>query len=183
MKRILLTGMSGTGKSTVIGKLVARGYKAVDADCDEFSTWVEVLDDSEVAGSPVEANKDWVWREERIQQLLSTEDADILFLSGCAPNMGKFLSQFNHIVLLSAPADAIIERLASRTKNAYGKRPDEVVRVLDLIETVEPLLRRAADHEIDTSAPVEDVVASLLRLVESAKQCPSRPNMVPRPGV
>ena len=34
VKRILLTGMSGTGKSKVIGELAARGYKAVDADCD-----------------------------------------------------------------------------------------------------------------------------------------------------
>ncbi len=42
MKRILLTGMSGTGKSTVIAELATRGYKAVDADGDEFSQWMEV---------------------------------------------------------------------------------------------------------------------------------------------
>ena len=158
--------MSGTGKSTVIGELAARGYKAIDADCDEFSTWVEVLDNSEVAGSPVEANKDWVWREDRIQALLSTENTDVLFLSGCASNMGKFLSQFDHIVLLTATGDVLVERLASRTNNSYGKQPDEVTRVLGLIETVEPLLRRVAGHEIDTSAPVEDVVATLLRAAE-----------------
>ena len=43
MKRILLTGMSGTGKSTLISELAARGYKAVDADCDAFSEWVEFI--------------------------------------------------------------------------------------------------------------------------------------------
>jgi hypothetical protein len=37
MKRILLTGMSGTGKSTVTSELAVRGYKAVDLDCDTFS--------------------------------------------------------------------------------------------------------------------------------------------------
>jgi dephospho-CoA kinase len=166
MKRILLTGMSGTGKSTVIGALAARGYKAVDADCDEFSEWVEFVGGSDVAGSPVETDRDWVWRENQIQELLSTEDADVLFLSGCASNMGKFLPQFDHVVLLSAPADVIVERLNTRTNNPYGKHPDEVARVLSLRETVEPLLRRAAGHEIDTSASLDVVVTSLLGLVQ-----------------
>ena len=58
MKRILVTGMSGTGKSTVIGELAARGYKAVDADCDEFSEWVEFTGDSGSFGSPVEVDRD-----------------------------------------------------------------------------------------------------------------------------
>src|SRR5262245_40282788 len=169
MKRVLLTGMSGTGKSTVIGELAAHGYKAVDADCDEFSEWVEVRGDSEAAGSPVEADRDWVWRADRIQALLSTEDVDVLFLSGCASNMGKFLPQFDHIILLSAPAGVTVERLGTRTNNAYGKRPDEVARVLSLKETVEPLLRRAAGHEIDTDAPLDEVVTTVLRLAQVQK--------------
>lgn len=166
MKRILLTGMSGTGKSTLIRELAARGYQAVDADCDELSEWVTSDTTSESPGSPVEADRDWVWREDRIRDLLSAEDADVLFLSGCAANMGQFLPQFDAVVLLSAPAEVIAERLHRRTGNQYGKRPDEVARVLELVETVEPLLRRAAGYEIDTSAPVEEVVATVLRLAQ-----------------
>jgi shikimate kinase len=169
MKRVLLTGVSGVGKSTVIDELAARGYKAVDVDDDQFSEWVTVVDDSDTAGTPVEPGRDWVWREDRIQELLSTEDTDVLFLSGCAPNMGQFLPQFDHVILLSAPPEVIVERLRTRTNNPYGKRPDEVARVLDLVETVEPLLRNAAGHEIDTSAALDDVVATVLRLTQSEK--------------
>ena len=165
MKRILLTGMSGTGKSTVIDELAARGYKAVDADCDEYSEWVEFKGDSGSFGSPVEVDKDWVWREDRIKDLLSTEDTDVLFLGGCAENMRKFLPKFDHVILLSAPADVIVERLRTRINNPYGKHPDEIARVLGLVETVEPLLRRVAGHEIDTSVCLEDVVTTLLQLV------------------
>ena len=96
--------------------------------------------------------------------LLSTEDADLLFVSGCAANMGKFLSQFDHIVLLSAPAEVIVERLATRTTNTYGKRPEEVARTLELMECIEPRLRRIAGHEIDTSAPLDEVIATILRI-------------------
>ena len=170
MKRILLTGISGIGKSTVTSELAAHGYKAVDADGDEFSEWVAVSGDlEEAAGSPVEADRDWVWREDRIRELLSIEDAEVLFVSGCAANMGKFLPQFDHVVLLSAPADVMVERLRTRTNNSYGKHPKEVARVLSLKESVEPLLRRVAGHEIDTSACLDDVVANVLQLVGSRK--------------
>lgn len=167
MKRILLTGISGVGKSSVIVELAARGYKAVDADGDDYSEWRAVGDDDDIPGSPVEPGRDWVWREDRIQALLATEDADILFLSGCAANMRAFLPQFDRIILLSAPAEVIVERLATRTTNQYGKRPDEAARVLSQIQTVEPLLRRAANEEIDTSAPLDAVVATILRLAQA----------------
>ncbi len=144
----------------------------MDADCDEFSEWVEVTGDVAMPESPVEPDRDWVWREDRIQGLLSTEDADVLFLSGCAQNMGKFLPLFDHVVLLHAPAEVIVERLGTRTNNPYGKHPDEVARVLRLVDTVEPLLRRASGYEIDTSADLDDVVATLLRLVQSQSDAP-----------
>jgi len=167
VKRILITGMSGTGKSTVISELAARRYKAVDADSDEFSEWVEISGDTGTLGSPAWGARDWMWREDRVQGLLSTEDTDVLFVSGCAANMRKFLPQFDHVVLLSAPTKVLVERLRTRTTNSYGKHPDEVARVLSLIEQVEPLLRRAAGHEINTAAPLDEVVAALVKLAQA----------------
>jgi len=160
MKRVLLTGMSGTGKSTLIRAFAARGYEAIDTDSDEWSEWVYVTDDPDSSDSTPEP--DWVWREDRIQRLLSTEDGDVLFVSGCRSNQGKFYAQFDHVVLLSAPVELIVERLATRTTNSYGKHPTKLARVLRHLQTVEPLLRRTASLEVDTSAPLDQVIETIL---------------------
>ena len=86
----------------------------------------------------------------------------MLFVSGCAPNQGKFYAQFDHVVLLTAPAAVIAKRLTTRTTNPYGKDPDEVDRTLLLQQDVEPLLRRRADLEVDTTAPLDEVIAAIL---------------------
>jgi broad-specificity NMP kinase len=145
---VLITGMSGTGKSTVIKELAARGYEAVDADHNGLSELVSIPAGSDRSGLGVE--QDWIWREDRIADLLSTEDAEVLFLSGTASNQGKFYGQFDHIVLLTAPASVMAERLAHRTNNPY---------------TVEPLLRRVVDLEVNTSVPVDEVVDKILGLI------------------
>ncbi len=172
MKRVLLTGMSGVGKSTVVGELEERGYKAIDTDYGGWSHWVNV-ETGRPAAPPGEGEEawetvDWVWREERMARLLATEDADVLFVAGTSPNQGKFRDQFDLVVLLSAPQEVLVERLTQRTNNPYGTTPGSLARVLEHVETVEPLLREVAHHEIDTSAPLEEVIDELLDLVDAA---------------
>jgi dephospho-CoA kinase len=144
--------MSGTGKSSVIQALVARGYKAIDTD----DGWCEPLPDGRQR-----------WREDAIGQLLDTEDTGVLFVAGCEENQIRFHPRFDLIILLSAPAEVLVERLASRTSNPFGKSPGELERVLDDLRAVEPLLRKAADHEIRTTIPLGDVITEVLCLAGS----------------
>lgn len=157
MKRVLVTGMSGTGKSTVIQELQRRGYKAIDTDWD--SKW------EEPPATPSDG-PGWLWREDQIGTLLDTEDADALFVSACVENQGRFYPRFDHIVLLSASSQLTRERLARRTTNPYGQLPVEVDELLRFKTTVEPRLRRSATVEIDTGQPLRQVVEAIVRLIE-----------------
>ncbi len=149
MKRVLLTGMSGTGKSSVIRELAALGYKAIDT----ADGWCGQLPGGRQR-----------WREDAIARLLDTEDADVLFIAGCEENQVRFYPRFDLIILLSAPAQTMIERLTARTGNPYGKAAGDMDRILGDLASVEPLLRTTADHEIRTTAPLTDVVAMVLHL-------------------
>jgi dephospho-CoA kinase len=152
--KVLVTGMSGTGKSSALRLLAARGHRTVDTDTDAWSYWVTLPD-----GSP-----DWIWREDAINDLLRSHVDGSLFVAGCKTNQGRFYSDFDHVVLLSAPVDLLFTRIAARKDNPYGKTSAEQEMILRHVAEVEPLLRASATIEIDTSAPLEDVVSQLEQL-------------------
>jgi hypothetical protein len=153
MKRVLITGMSGTGKSAVIQEL--------DPGAIRLTTSIRPSGLNDAAPSdgltPVQG-KDWVWRENRVRELLSGSEEGTLFISGCAENMDRLFPLIDCIILLSAPVDTIVERLETRSPGGYGHVAEERRKVVDLISTVEPLLRESADQEIDTRKPVRATV-------------------------
>ena len=109
MKRILLTGMSGTGKSSVIAELRKRGYQAVDMD---EPGWSEYAPDGE-----------WFWREDRVQE----PDAPLVRRAGGAdahrPHRGQHRQPGDH----EADADAEERREAVEADPDHrpGGAPDQ----------------------------------------------------------
>ena len=97
----------------------------------------------------------------------STKTTTALFISGCVSNQGTFYPRFDAVVLLSAPADVILARVGSRETNEFGKSDAERDRILDDLAKVEPLLRSGATAEIDTRAPLDEVVNALERIADT----------------
>ena len=77
--------------------------------------------------------------------------------------MGQFYPLIEVVILLSAPRATIMARLEARTTDGYGQTEDERRKVAALVATVEPLLRDAADCEIDTSGSLDAVVDEVVR--------------------
>ena len=158
MKRVLITGMSGTGKSAVVRELAARGHWAVDLDTPEWSQWVDA--DASDTLTPGQG-KDWVWRED-LSERFSRGDEGTLFISGCAETMRRLFPLIDTIILLSAPIATIMKRLEARSSDGYGNTDAAEGRRAHRNDRAD--LRKSASHEIDTSRPVWATVDEILKL-------------------
>ena len=151
MRRVLVTGMSGTGKSTALAELRVRGFDVVDTDEDGWSAWSDKEDG-------------FVWREDRMSELLERDGVATLFVSGTVSNQGGFYPRFDAVVLLSAPVAVLLGRIGARTANDYGKSPEERALIIEHVAEVEPLLRATCSHEIDATQPLDAVVDELVAI-------------------
>jgi predicted ATPase len=57
VKRVLITGMSGAGKSSLLAELAARGYRTADTDYGDYYQTI---------------GGERLWREDRISALLAS---------------------------------------------------------------------------------------------------------------
>jgi predicted ATPase len=85
VRRVLVTGMSGTGKSAALAELAKRGFEVVDTDVGGWTEW------SDEEGG-------YVWGEDRIAELLDRERDVTLFVSGTVSNQGRFYPRFDAVV-------------------------------------------------------------------------------------
>ena len=159
MSRVLVTGMAGTGKSSALAELARRGYRVVDTDepgWREYRTYEQPVDELH--------RGEFLWVENKITRLLDSDDDPSLFVAGGVRNQDKFYDRFDAVVLLSAPADVLLERVALRSTNEYGKTPLDRAEILADLAEIEPLLRQGCTHELDASRPLVDIVAALLAI-------------------
>ena len=145
MARVLVTGMSGAGKTTILDELRRRGHLTVDTDYDRWDL------------------PDGTWDEHRMDRMLARHP-DVT-VSGTVENQARFYDRFEHVVLLSAPLEVLFERVSTRTNNPYGKTVEQRAEIASYVQTVEPLLRRGATLELDGQSPVSELADAIDRLV------------------
>ncbi|WP_207216491.1 AAA family ATPase [Xylanimonas ulmi] len=153
---VLLTGMSGAGKTAALRGLAARGHAVADLDYDGHSVLVRA------PGQPV--GWEQVWDLVRVRARIDAHGAGVLFLAGTAPNQSEVYDRLDAVVLLTAPREVLLARVAARTDNPYGKDAAGRAQIEHDIDAVEPLLRRGATHVVSSDRPLADVVTDVERI-------------------
>lgn len=140
--------MSGAGKTALLDELRRRGYLTIDTDYDGW-----VLPDG-------------TWDEPRMIALL--DEHSTLAVSGTVPNQGRFYDRFEHIVLLTAPLEVLLERVATRSNNPYGRSAEDRADIARYVREVEPLLGDGATTVLDGRLPVARLAEMAQLLLESS---------------
>ena len=149
-KRILITGLSGVGKSSAIHDLRGLGFPCIDMDDEGWSYMDE-------AGHQR-------WHVNRLFDVIHDKAIETLYISGCSEDQKLFYGYLDAIILLSAPTEVMVQRILSRIDNPYGKRPAEMAQIMKNHQVVWPLLRKACTQEISTDVALSDDVKQILSI-------------------
>ncbi len=154
----MISGLSGTGKSTVCGELRNRGYNAVEAD-EELAYFA----DPETGLPANKKTSHWLWDKEKFNITVKQKRDDILFVCGGATNEEEFKHHFDKIFSLHIDDTTLRHRLLTRTNNYYGKDPKELMQQLEWNKGTVKYSKERGRTVIDATKSVDEVVNEILQ--------------------
>ena len=171
----LVTGVSGAGKSAVLGELRMRGCLARGVDEDGYADWVsqrtgaaEVIPRGD-PGFDIHAwyrAHDWVLNARRVSVLsrAAARCGQPVFLCGSALGEADVWHLFDRVVALVADVRTIERRLAARAGD-YGKAPEELAMIIGWHDRFEESYRRFGAVIVDAARPLQEVADDVLAAI------------------
>ena len=138
MKRFYITGVAGTGKSTIGRMLQAEGAAAFDIeDIPGLCMWQnketgELTDRNDIGDRDAAflAAHDWVCDAKALESHMGSYAKSPVIAVGVAVNQKEYLHLFDQVFLLQCSDDVIVQRLKTRNTNDFGKTEAEQESVL-----------------------------------------------------
>lgn len=168
MSLVLVSGLSGAGKSAVYRRLVQLGFEAYGFDEDRFGEWfhresgLPVAFPAERHDSDGTADIEFRVDQQKIEDLAKDSVGRTVYLCGGAGHEFHFWELLDRVIYLMADDDTLRYRLATRIDNGYGKAPDELAGILDANQTFAGLYRDRGAVIVNAARPIDEVVSDVI---------------------
>jgi len=126
-KSILITGVAGSGKTTLSDKLNKLGYKSFDIENINglFAMFNKRTGEAvkDWTNNDLESTKQhkWICDKNKLEKIIKDNSQGITFYCGIGSNLEELIPLFNQILLLKVSPDVLRERLSKRTHNSFGR--------------------------------------------------------------
>ena len=124
-KSILITGISGSGKSSISKKLNELGYKSYGIE--EIKSLFSLRDKK--TGREIKNHNNnlqsvkqhsWICDKNKLQKIITKNKDKTTYYCGMASNLNEIISLFDKIFLLKINKKNLNERLNNRTTSGFG---------------------------------------------------------------
>ena len=182
MSAVLITGMSGAGKSTIAGVLARRGLASLDSDDDPLlarsvDSDGNVVEDPSVPDFTWLSRHSWAWDPARLDVLIRTAAPATLYVCGGAANELELADRFTHVFLLEMDEPTMLARLDAPSRdNEWGRIGDTREHLRRRLPGHQERLRAFGAIPIDARQRLDQVVDAIL---SRTRPTPGKPGMQP----
>lgn len=170
---IYITGIGGTGKSSLQKRLIERGYESIDLD-HGYCAFINTRTAEEVVGPTREVRSpEWLetheWRfiPGKLDELQTQVRDKLLFLCGTATDEAEYRHYFTKVFALTADDETITRRLRERSgDHSYGKSDHELRLTLAENAMAVDRYTKLGAVIIDAKQSPDDIINAILRAVE-----------------
>lgn len=170
--KTLITGIAGTGKSTIVRVLKERGIISVDLhDVPGLFFWQNKNTKQKVEYSPVHS-EDWFDTVDRLcdinilKELLTQYQDVVMAGTTSGPNQKEFLSVFDKIILLQSDPKTLVHRMQTRTnKSGYGKTEAEQEDNIEWQKEFDPQILSYGAIPVNTEGELNRVVDEIITII------------------
>lgn len=172
-KRILITGVSGVGKTTVGKYLRELGFESTDIENINgmfemvYKGTREVFSDYDNANPEHIKNAEWICNADKLKTFLKSQKSSSAFYSGIASNMDDIIPLFNKVLVLKPDHKTLNERLKNREgTDDIGNNQEGRDIVLGWKDWWEKEMEKKGAILVDANSSLKEISEEILRVIK-----------------
>ena len=167
-RKYFITGIAGTGKSTIGSEFKKLGYDVYDIDSVEGlchwkhkQTGIEEKYDTGAGKEWLEAH-DWICDQQKLKELLNEDPNKAVIIVGISYNQAEFIHLFEKVFLLYCSPEVFINRINTRNDgNNFGKDESEQEQIISWYEDFEMRMKNLGAITVNTERSLEEIVGDI----------------------